>query len=126
MTAKCKCSAKTPDMYGVPNILPCARSATVERDGKRFCWQHDPERMEADAEKRLSIWQSIRQAEADRKAAMWKRRASNARLAKLVTPKLASLLCDLAAGCDHSAWLAAEKGWAMAARIRAALGETDG
>lgn len=23
----------------------CDRKATIERDGKRYCWQHDPERL---------------------------------------------------------------------------------
>ena len=88
MTVKHKCSAKVPDMYGVPNVHPCRRSATVERDGQRWCWQHDPERVKADAEKRLTAWQ----AEQDRLGTVCARRTCNARLAELVTPELAELL----------------------------------
>jgi hypothetical protein len=71
--------------------------------------------VEADREKH----RAIRLAKMD---GLYARRARNAKLAALVTEEMASLLSDLSAGCDHSAWLAAEKGWAMAASIREALG----
>lgn len=99
MTTKCKCSAKTPDMNGILNINPCARSATVERNGKRYCWQHDPERLKADAEKRLTVWE----AERDRLATVRERHARNAQLAELVTPELAELLKQLANMAVHFA-----------------------
>ena len=73
MPTKCKCSAKVPDMYGVPSVHPCMRSATVERDGKWFCWQHDPERVKAEAIKRMTAWQ----AEQDRLGTVCARRARN-------------------------------------------------
>ena len=38
---KQKCSAKT---YRDWHFYPCSRKATVEREGKWYCWQHDPER----------------------------------------------------------------------------------
>ena len=82
-----KCSAKVPDMYGVPNVHPCMRSATVERGGKRWCWQHDPERVKTDARKR----RARREAKMDREAAKYARIARNARLGQLVTPELAAL-----------------------------------
>ena len=92
MTAKRKCSEKIPDMHGVPNILPCARSATVEFDGRWYCWQHDPWRVKADAEKRWVAWK----AEQDDRAATHRRHARNAELAELVNEKTAALIDQLA------------------------------
>lgn len=33
-------------------LFRCDRKATVERDGVRFCWQHDPERRKRIAQER--------------------------------------------------------------------------
>jgi hypothetical protein len=47
-----KCSGEPHTFFGY-----CERKPTVERDGKPYCWQHDPERRRAKARAR---------AEADR------------------------------------------------------------
>ena len=125
MTAKHKCSAKTPNMYGVPNIHPCRRSATVERNGKHYCWQHDPEHVKAETKKRLAVWQ----AETDREAAKYKHIARNARLGVLVTPELPALLERLARVIDETGIASdvpsvtdeIERAFALAANIREAL-----
>ena len=68
---------------------PCSRPATVQCDGQWWCWQHDPERAEADKKKR----RAVRLAKMDR---LYARRARNANLAELVTPELVTLLGRLA------------------------------
>ena len=83
-----KCSAKTPDMYGVPNVHPCKRPATVERDGKWYCWQHDPEYVKAKEKKRRAEWDT----KMEREAAKYRHIARNARLGKLITEETAALL----------------------------------
>ena len=86
MTVKHDCSKKW--VWAVTGSHRCFRNATVERDGKWWCWQHDPERVKIDREKRRAGWQ----AKMDRKDAKYARIARNARLAALVTPELATLL----------------------------------
>ena len=133
MAIKRKCSAKVPDMYGIPNVHPCMRSATVERDGKRYCWQHDPERVKVD-KKRRRMDQEIKQKVL---VNLWKRRAYNARLAQLVTTEMPILLIRLANNAaaracktdgPDEAWVRqwhddAEAARALAVRIWEALDE---
>ncbi len=33
--------------HGRIGLLPCARRGTIEREGKRYCYQHDPEAVKA-------------------------------------------------------------------------------
>ena len=89
--------------------MPCLRSGTVEHSGKWYCWQHDPSRTKTDEKKR------------------------NAKLAALVTEKLAALLERLASDAGHlaheyyglpegeSAEQDEQAARALAARIREAL-----
>ena len=111
----------------------CLRPASVEHDGQWYCWQHDPERVKADAEKHWLAWK----VEQDEQAAVYECRALAARLAELVTPELPALLERLA---DYARQAAkAAKGYpddvdcayndeeitrALADRIRGALEET--
>ena len=89
MTTKRECSERAYHRLGIWGQWdPCSRKATVERDGKWYCWQHDPERVAGDKEKRLADWQ----AKSAREIAKYKRIARNAKLAALVTPELAALL----------------------------------
>ena len=93
MTTKRECSEKAYHHLGNWGQWdPCSRKATVERDGKWYCWQHDPERVEADKKKR----RASEDAKQNKRSAMYARRARNARLATLVTPELAALLEALA------------------------------
>ena len=96
MTAKRKCSERVPEGGRSISFYPCQRPATVERDCKWWCWQHDPERIEADKKKRRAEWK----AEMARDAAKYARIARNARLGSLVTEELAALLEYLAEGID--------------------------
>ena len=91
MTAKHKCSERIFTGY---HWRSCYRPATVQHSDKWFCWQHHPEREEADAEKACAA----RQARIDRGAVKYARIARNARLAALVTPELAMLLEDVVSG----------------------------
>lgn len=36
----------------------CQRKATLERDGKRWCWQHDPVKVEERDKERRARWKS--------------------------------------------------------------------
>lgn len=129
MTAN-ECSGKVRGIYRDVSgrVYPCARPATVERDGEWYCWQHDPERVRVDKEKRLAAGR----AELDRHRAIYTRRARNAKLAALVTPELMELLGRLADYARQAAKVA--KGYAcayndeeitreLAARIKEALEE---
>ena len=101
MTTKHECPGRVADRELRGMIYSCRRNATVEHDGKWYCWQHDPERMEANRKKRMATWDTKQ----DRRLAMYTRRARNAKLAQLVTPELAALLekvGDLTVG---------DKGW---------------
>jgi len=116
MTTKHKCAGKIWGAYRDVSgrVYPCARPATVERDGVWYCWQHDPEWVKADKKKR----RAAENAKADRQSAMWRRRARNARLAELVTPELLALI----ERTGHYAEVAdAEEARTLAARIREAL-----
>ena len=88
MTVKHDCSGRVSDRELRGMIYSCQRPATVQRDGKWWCWQHDPERVKADEKKRRAGWE----AKMDREAFIYARIARNARLAELVTPELAELL----------------------------------
>lgn len=94
MTAKRECAGKIwgayRDVSGRGN--KCHRPATIEREGKWFCWQHDPNRRAEEAAER----QAAEEARAARQAAKYTRITRNARLAQLVTPELAVLLERLA------------------------------
>ena len=94
MTIKHKCAGKIWGAYRDVSgrVYACSRNATVKRDGQWYCWQHDPERQEADKKKR----RAAEDAKWDKRSAMWARRAHNYRLAALVTPGLAALLGRLA------------------------------
>lgn len=72
--AEHKCAGKKYGAYRdvAGRAYPCSRQGTVERDGKWYCWQHDPERMKADKEKRHAKWQ----AETDTRSARWARQAA--------------------------------------------------
>jgi len=125
MTVKHECSTKIHGDYRDVSgaIYPCRRPATVQRDGKWYCWQHDPERVKADKEKRRAAWN----AKADRQTAIWKCRARNTKLAALVTPELAELLEQLAIHVPYTLHTGigiapqARQARALAARIREAL-----
>lgn len=98
MTVKHKCSEKTWRRIGhFGDWYPCSRPATVERNSKWYCWQHDPLRVEADKKKRRARWD----AKHDRKTARWERRERNAKLAALVTVETAELLEALANAMDE-------------------------
>ena len=60
-----KCQAILSGVWGGE----CVRDATVERDGKFFCWQHDPERVRAEREARCAKRkEEARKREAEREA----------------------------------------------------------
>lgn len=47
----------------------CERPATVERDGRPFCWQHDPVRLEEDRKAGYAAnMERLRREEAEREA----------------------------------------------------------
>ena len=131
MTTRHECPGRVADRELRGMIYSCQRNATVERNGQWYCWQHDPERMEANREKRMATWD----AKQDRRSAMYACRARNARLAQLVTLELAALLEQLAQNTeilinsDDSPnslpvrkWRReVKRGYALAARIREAL-----
>ena len=48
----------------------CARNASVERDGKSYCWQHDPERVAAEKAKSKKRWDA--EFEADTAKHQWR------------------------------------------------------
>jgi len=58
MTRKCtgKVYGDYRDVSG--RVHPCNRSATIERAGKWYCWQHDPKRVKAEKERRLAKWKT--------------------------------------------------------------------
>jgi len=89
MTAKHECSEEAYDVTGWHR---CFRNATVQHDDQWYCWQHDPRRVRAEAEKRRTAWQ----AKMDREDAKYARIARNARLAALVDEETAALLRRLA------------------------------
>ena len=134
MTSKHDCSETVADRELRGMIYPCQRNATVEHDGKWYCWQHDPERMKAEAKKCRAGWE----AKMDREVAKYKRIARNAKLAALVTPKLAALLerlvqnTEILVESDMSPnsirlqqWRReVKRGYTLAACIREALEET--
>lgn len=104
MTTKHDCSGKIWGAYRDVSgrVYRCSRPATVERDGKWYCWQHDPERVKTDKERR----RAAARAELDRHHAIFARNARNARLAELVMPELAELLerlADYARQAAHAA-----------------------
>ena len=127
MTVKRDCSGKIWGAYRDVSgrVYKCSRNATVKHDGKWYCWQHDPRRVKADKEKR----RAADEAKMDGRAAMWKRRTRNAKLAALVTPELAGLLERLASiidsrrgpGTAQTTYTAR----ALAARIREVLEVND-
>lgn len=115
MTTKHDCSK---DVWHKTGFYHCQRPATIECDGKWYCWQHDPERVKAEAKKHRADWE----AKMDREAAKYERIARNARLGALVTPELAILLIGMANIIeDRSYPKTAQEARAFAARIREAL-----
>lgn len=131
MTVKRKCSSTVWDRELRGLSYSCTRPATVEHDGDWYCWQHNPERVEADRKKRRAGWD----AEMDREAAKYARLARHVRLGKLVTPDLAALLeqfaqnTEILINSDDSPnslpvrqWRReAKRGYVLAASIREAL-----
>ena len=69
-----KCSGKIYGDYRDVSgrVYPCSRNATVERDGKWYCWQHDPERVKTDKKRRRAKWEVDQQ----QKNAQYARRAA--------------------------------------------------
>jgi hypothetical protein len=63
-----KCSSSLSKVYG-----NCSRNATVEREGKWFCWQHDPERLERIREAEWEIRRAARSAEETARDVRWTR-----------------------------------------------------
>ena len=123
MTVKHKCSKK---VWRHTSWYLCSRPATVQRDGKWYCWQHDPKRVEAEAKKRRAAWE----AKMDREDAKYKRIARNAKLGALVTGKMATMLDQMAMLLHNSDWCEYAKSEikdarALAARIREALETND-
>jgi len=125
MTTKHDCSGKIWGAYRDVSgrVYKCSRNATIKRNGQWYCWQHDPERVAGDKEKR----RVADKAKMDRYTARWETRALNAKLAALVTPGLAALLERLSEilptwgdGAVHRADL--DEASTTAARIREALG----
>ena len=128
MTSKHKCAGKIwsdNPRDGSGRVYSCTRNATIEHDGQWYCWQHDPERVEADKKKR----RADSDAKMDRRSAMYDRRARDARLAALVNEETAALLEQLAWHIDSrkatESSQATYTARALAARIREALGETE-
>lgn len=117
-----KCSGKVwGSYYDVSGrIYPCNRPATIERDGEWYCWQHDPERVKVDAEKR----ERQEEAKREKRFAMYRRQARDTKLATLVTLETAELLERLA--IDSLEYGAhgdlAVQARALAAQIREVLG----
>lgn len=97
MTTKHKCSKRVPEGGRSLSFYPCQRPATIERDSKWYCWQHDPERVEADRKKRRAGWE----AKMNRETAKYERCARNARLGALATEEMAALLKRLAVHAGH-------------------------
>lgn len=52
---KVKCSERVLGRGRWPDSYQCSRPSTVERDGKPYCTQHDPERIKAQAEARNKV-----------------------------------------------------------------------
>lgn len=57
----------------------CERRPTVERNGKWYCWQHDPDRLAEQAKERRDAWRAKMQKEDDAFAARRSRRDLEAR-----------------------------------------------
>lgn len=118
--AKHKCSEKVPEGGRSVSFYPCQRPATVQRDGKWYCWQHDPEYVAKKTAERRAGWQ----AKMDREAAKYARIACNAKLAALVTPGLALLLIGMANIIGNYNYpKMAQEARKLAAKIREALDE---
>jgi hypothetical protein len=62
------CNAKTRNLFG-----RCDRRATVERDGRWFCWQHDPERFQAERAARAARRRQEAMAHEAEIEARWRR-----------------------------------------------------
>lgn len=130
MTTRHKCAGKTWSDIGHQRVYRCSRNATIERDGKWYCWQHDPIRVEADKQKRRARWD----ARHDREAAKWERRTRNAKLAALASEETAALLerlardvsdrCKSDIPCVTARYERnAKGGYELAAQIREVLGD---
>ncbi len=142
MTTRRECSKRVQsgDVQVGYRFYQCTRPATVEHGGKHYCWQHDPERVEADKKKHRAAWE----AKYDRETARWKRQEHNAKLGALVTveavtllerlailaesaPSICCGLADICHGCSirgaiSQCELDEKAAIALAARIREALG----
>ncbi|KKK70398.1 hypothetical protein LCGC14_2924370 [marine sediment metagenome] len=66
---------------------PCTRTATVERNKKRYCWQHDPERIGREEVKRQEKYE----AECEQEGASRRRAAAIAEYHEAVGELLADL-----------------------------------
>jgi len=66
------CSERVPDGGRWPSFHGCTRAAKVERDGKRYCAIHDPERVKAKQQAREDSYT----AERDKRAAIERRARS--------------------------------------------------
>jgi|TARA_R100000049_G_C1928320_1_gene72462 hypothetical protein len=79
----------------------CTRNATIERNGKWWCWQHDPEAVKKRREKR----DAEGDAEHDAKMARWRREAAAmAAVEGFSTEALeAGVVADLLAACERVA-----------------------
>ena len=54
---KVACAATVWQSYGMKGRLAtCSRSASIVRDGKHYCKQHDPEAVEAKRRARSAAW----------------------------------------------------------------------
>jgi len=119
MTVKRKCTERV--WNEIRRIyLPCRRPATVQHNSQWYCWQHDPEYIEAKAEERRAAWK----AKGNREDARYKRIARNARLGALVTEETAALLEQLATHVPytpHTGVGIAMQARTLAARIREVL-----
>lgn len=97
------CSAKNKRVYG-----NCERRASVEVDGKWYCWQHDPVRLRAKARREWEARKAQMRAEDEAYEA---RHARKALLAAAGLRDLSAVSDDdlraLAAAGGLSAWLEA-------------------
>lgn len=78
-----QCAGKTYGAYRDVSgrVYSCTRWGTVERDGKWYCWQHDPERVKVDKEKKRAKWQ----AKQDKNNARYVRQAAMSRVCEGVS-----------------------------------------
>ena len=53
-----QCSESVGGQGRWPRYHPCTRPAVVEREGKPFCAQHDPERKKAQEDKATAKWKA--------------------------------------------------------------------